>query len=204
MADPRARYRGYDVLDKRDTPSWNDADREVLDARLAVAPEDRNFFTAEEWVTVKAVCDRITPQTDRHPRIPVAALLDRKMHENRADGYRRASLPPMQEAWRIALKALDEEARLRFGAAFHDLTPGRQDTLLELVQQGDVRSPAWERIPPQEFFRDRVLHDIVPCYYSHPYAWNEIGFGGPASIRGYVRMDADRRDPWEAVEHKDV
>ena len=38
------------------------------------------------------------------------------------------------------------------------------------------------------------------AYYSHPHAWSEIGFGGPASPRGYVRMDFDRRDPWEAAE----
>ena len=36
------------------------------------------------------------------------------------------------------------------------------------------------------------------AYYAHPSAWNEIGFGGPASPRGYVRMDFNRRDPWEA------
>jgi len=34
----------------------------------------------------------------------------------------------------------------------------------------------------------------------HPASWNEIGFGGPASPRGYVRMNFDRRDPWEAAE----
>ena len=39
---------------------------------------------------------------------------------------------------------------------------------------------------------------MVVAYYAHPAAWNEIGFGGPASPRGYVRMDFDRRDPWEA------
>jgi hypothetical protein len=47
-----------------------------------------------------------------------------------------------------------------------------------------------------------VLLDIVSAYYAHPTAWNEIGFGGPASPRGYVRMGLDRRDPWEAVEAK--
>ncbi|MFP3656483.1 gluconate 2-dehydrogenase subunit 3 family protein, partial [Burkholderia sp. SIMBA_052] len=30
-------YRGYDVLAKRDTPSWNDATRRAIDARLQVA-----------------------------------------------------------------------------------------------------------------------------------------------------------------------
>jgi len=55
---------------------------------------------------------------------------------------------------------------------------------------------------PAHFFEQRLLHDIVVAYWSHPTAWNEIGWGGPASPRGYVRMGLDRRDPWEAVEAK--
>jgi hypothetical protein len=47
-----------------------------------------------------------------------------------------------------------------------------------------------------------VLHDICGAYYSHPHAWSEIGFGGPANPRGYVRIYFDRRDPWEATEAK--
>jgi hypothetical protein len=43
----------------------------------------------------------------------------------------------------------------------------------------------------------------VLAYYSHPTAWSEIGFGGPASPRGYVRMGFNRRDPWEAAEARD-
>jgi hypothetical protein len=49
-------------------------------------------------------------------------------------------------------------------------------------------------------FLHRVIPDITHAYYAHRSAWNEIGFGGPASPRGYVRMGLDRRDPWEAVE----
>ena len=45
-----------------------------------------------------------------------------------------------------------------------------------------------------------IIPDIVGAYYAHPVAWNEIGFGGPAAPRGYVRLDFDRRDPWEASE----
>ena len=55
-------------------------------------------------------------------------------------------------------------------------------------------------MPPELFFAKRLLHDVVGAYYAHPAAWNEIGFGGPASPRGYVRMNFDRRDPWEAAE----
>ena len=47
-------------------------------------------------------------------------------------------------------------------------------------------------MPPKTFFPQRMAHDIVMAYYSHPTSWNEIGWGGPASPRGYVRMDFDR------------
>ena len=52
------------------------------------------------------------------------------------------------------------------------------------------------------FFKQRMAHDIVYAYYAHPTAWNEIGWGGPASPRGYVRMGYNERDPWEAAEVK--
>ena len=48
----------------------------------------------------------------------------------------------------------------------------------------------------------RMARDIVLAYYAHPTAWSEIGWGGPASPRGYVRMDFNKRDPWEAAEVK--
>jgi hypothetical protein len=63
-----------------------------------------------------------------------------------------------------------------------------------------LRDVAWGDMPAAVFFKERLAHDILGAYYSHPTSWNEIGFGGPASPRGYVRMGADRRDPWEAAE----
>jgi hypothetical protein len=55
-------------------------------------------------------------------------------------------------------------------------------------------------MPPALFFKERVLHDIVSAYYAHPTAWSEIGWSGPASPRGFVRLDKGMRDPWEATE----
>ena len=31
------------------------------------------------------------------------------------------------------------------------------------------------------------MRAILAGFYSHPWAWNEIGFGGPAYPRGYMR-----------------
>lgn len=202
MSERHDLYPGYDVLAKRRTPSWNEQTRRVIDARLAIDPEQHRFFSDAEWVTLKALVDRIVPQpADRRP-IPVAAMVDEKMHHNAGDGYRNAALPSMREAWRRALAALDAEAQPRHGRPFHEIGPAEQDALIAAMQTGDLHDPAWAGMPPKTFFAQRVVPDVVKSYYSHPTAWNEIGWGGPASPRGYVRMDFNRRDPWEAAEAK--
>jgi hypothetical protein len=195
------RYPGYDVLAKRNSVSWNDKTRKVIDARLAIDPNQHRFFTDKEWQTMCAVCDRIVPQTVARPHpVPLAAMVDQKLHTGRHDGYRYADLPPQGEAWRRGLAALDAEASARYQARFHELGVLQQDELLTAVQHGEVKDKAWRDLPAKSFFTKRVLHDIVSAYYAHPTSWNEIGFGGPASPRGYVRMNFDRRDPWEAAE----
>src|SRR3569833_2314420 len=95
------RYPVYDVLAKRHSPSWNEQTRTVIDERLAVDPAAHRFFSDAEWVTLLALCARIIPQpADRAAPVPIAAMIDTKLFENRGDGYRDARLPPDGEAWR--------------------------------------------------------------------------------------------------------
>jgi hypothetical protein len=193
------RFPGYDVLAKRLGPSWNEQTRAVVTRRLSIGPEPR-FFTAAEFQTVLAVAARIVPQPTIRPPIPVAALVDDKLHRGSADGYRKAGMPQEREAWRLGLRALDEEATAAFGARFHALPDTEQDALLARMEKGALKGAAWGTMPSDAFFKMRMAHDIVLAYYAHPTAWSEIGWGGPASPRGYVRMDFDERDSWEAAE----
>jgi hypothetical protein len=196
-------FPGYDVLAKRNTPSWNEQTRRVIDERLAIQPDEHRFFSDEEWITLRALCERIVPQpSHRAQPIPVAAMVDGKMANDERDGYRNAALPSMQEAWRRGLAALNAEARAAHGGRYHELGRVQQESLIAAMQQGKLQHQAWGGMPARLFFQDRVLPDIVKSYYAHPTAWNEIGWGGPASPRGYVRLQADRRDPWEAAEAK--
>lgn len=194
-------YPGYDVLAKRHTPSWNEQTRRVIDQRLAL-PREARFLPEREWRTLAAVCSRIVPQPKTRPPVPIAAMVDAKLFENRGDGYRDHRLPPLREAWRRGLTAIDAEARRRHGVGFDALDVDEQDALLRAAQDGRLSDPTWEGMDSALFFAKRLLPDIVMSYYGHPTAWNEIGFGGPASPRGYVRMNFDRRDPWEAAEAK--
>ena len=152
--------------------------------------------------TLEAICDRIVPQPPTRPPVPLAAMVDAKLFEDRGDGYRDHRLPPLREAWQRGLRAIDAEARRRHNVGFHTLDAAEQDALLRAAQQGKIDDAAWDGMDRAIFFAKRLLPDIVTAYYAHPTAWNEIGFGGPASPRGYVRMDFDRRDPWEAAEAK--
>ena len=45
------RYPGYDVLNKRNSPSWNDQTRRAIDERLAIDPDEHQFFADMEWPT---------------------------------------------------------------------------------------------------------------------------------------------------------
>jgi hypothetical protein len=132
--------------------------------------------------------------------VPIAAMVDRKLEEDHRDGYRDARLPPLREAWRRGLAAVDAAARARQGVAFHRLTAAARDALLKDMQEGKLDGPEWDGMSSALFFRERVAHDILAAYYAHPAAWNEMGFGGPAAPRGYVRLYFNRRDPWEAAE----
>jgi hypothetical protein len=199
MAD---RYPAYDVLAKRDSPSWNEQTRRVIDERLAIDPDRHEFLADDEWRTLCALCARIAPSPPGRGHAPVAAMIDQKLRDDARDGFRDARLPPLREAWRRGLAALAAEARARHGAMLHEIAADAQDALLTAVQNGQAHEAAWGDMPPDLFFRERILVDALDSLYAWPGSWSAIGFGGPASPRGYVRMNYDRRDPWEGVEAK--
>ena len=196
------RYPGYNVLDRWSSPDWDDQTRRVVRRRLEEVPPVR-FFDGHEARTLAAVAERVVPQPDRDDaeKIPVVPWIDEKLYEDRRDGYRYEELPPQREAWRLGLRGIDEAARALFdGREFVALDPLSQDVVLSHVQRGDAPGAAWERMPAARFFESVLSLTIVKTYYAHPLAWNEIGYGGPSSPRGYVRRREGGVDPWEAQE----
>ena len=194
-------YPGYDVLAKRLTPSWNEQTREVINHRLAISREPR-FLSPELFAILEAACMRIVPQPADRPPVPLAAYGDTKLHENKLDGFRYAQMPEQGEAYARGLAGLEEAAQGQHGRAFTVLSAGEQDEILTQAHEDKLSGGAWGEMPSKMFFEHRLMLDTVSAYYAHPTAWTEMGFGGPASPRGYVRMGLDRRDPWEAAEAK--
>ena len=175
--------------------------------RLADRPASR-ILHADEFQTVSAIAARIVPQPTARPPIPVAALIDEKLHQ-RQDGRLspRRTCRARREAWRLGLRALDAEAQVGPRQSVPRPAGARNRTRCSRAcRTANCTTPPGETWRRKTFFETRMAHDIVLAYYAHPTAWSEIGWGGPASPRGYVRMDFDERDPWEAAEvkHGDV
>jgi hypothetical protein len=199
VSDFHTPYPAYDVLDKWDSPSWNEQTRDTVRQRLEEIPQ-RRFLSEPQWSLLEAIAARLMPQPDRAEPIPIVPWIDNMLHHNRGPGYRYADMPPLRDAWRQGLDAIAAEARNRRGKDFEALSPDEQDALLRDVQHNRVEGRHWDGLPAGGFFLHHLLKAVVGVYYAHPAAWNEIGFGGPASPRGYARIGLDERDPWEAKE----
>ena len=49
------------------------------------------------------------------------------------------------------------------------------------------------------------MRAVLAAFYSHPWAWNEIGFGGPAYPRGFMRSGpVSYREPFERAGAVDI
>lgn len=192
-------YPTYDVLDKWESPSFNPKTRDVLARRLHRIPE-RRFLSEHEWHLLEAITARLIPQPERAEPVPITPWIDDLLAAARDEGFRHDNMPPLRDAWREGLAAIDAEARRRYTRGFGELDPDSRDATLHAIQKGEVDPALWPRVPAKRFFSDILLKTVAGIYYAHPSAWSEIGFGGPASPRGYVRLGFDERDSWEAKE----
>ena len=195
------RYPDYDVLEQ--APHWDEATRKVVLARVEQVPEIR-FFDAVEARTLKAFCDVVTAQ-DSEPRIPVLSYVDDKLHSGRLDGYQYYDLPDDRELWRLVARGLDEEARRRGSPSYADADAELRDAIVADFAEAKLHGGTWSTLSVSRAWTIVTGH-IVQAFYAHPWAWNEIGFGGPAYPRGYSRfgsphLDKAEREEWEGEEH---
>jgi hypothetical protein len=195
-------YPGYDILAQQD--AWDEATRRTVLDRLKPPPPLR-YFTLAEGELLRAICDRILPQDDRDPdqRIPILQPIDHRLADNIQDGYRYAGMPPDGEAYRLGLRAMDEISRHMFGRDFLALANLQRDSALKTIHDGSppAAGEIWRRMPVKRFWQ-LLVNDVIRVYYAHPWAWNEIGYGGPAYPRGYMRLEGGQPEPWEVHERR--
>jgi len=188
----KGRFPGFDVLDE--VHRWDDVTAGVVLARLAPTT-DLSFFTVEEDAVATPLCDLLLAQ-DGEPKVPVVALVDARLAVGETDGWHYDTLPEDSEAWRRSLHELNDAAREEFGLQFDQVDAVRQAQLIQQVQDLGSDGKEWRGLPAKELWSLWTRY-VATAYYSHPWAWNEIGFPGPAYPRGYKNLGLDAREPFE-------
>ncbi len=159
-------------------------------------------FNEHARATLDALCGRVIPQDHRPPdrRVPIAPWIDQRYGTVSPEGFQFDNMPSNNEAWDWGLAGLDETSLVLFGRQFTDLEAGQQDDVLRSIRQGNPPGDVWQRMPARRWWTYVALRQISGVYYAHPYAWDEIGFGGPAYPRGYFALNDGLPEPWEARE----
>ena len=188
----RGRFPGFDVLEEVDR--WDDVTAGVVLARLDPQPE-LCFFTPAEQATADALFDQLLGQ-DAEPKVPVLLLVDRRLALGQTDGWRYEEMPEDSDAWRATLAWLDDDAQLAHGRRFCLLAWEEQGQLVQAVHDAGT----WHGLPASRVWSLWTRYAST-AFYSHPWAWNEIGFGGPAYPRGYKALGIDKREGWEVADH---
>lgn len=201
MAQP-GYYPGFSTL--RQQKYWDAKTREVVLERVANVPQIR-FFNALQACLMECICDRLLPQDDRDAshKIPIVPQIDKRLYDDTHDGYRYEGMPPDREAFLLGLHAVEQIAQSIYGKGFTSLEPRDQEEILRSLHDGRPRGAhtIWERMPVQRFWM-LLLSDCVEAYYAHPWSWDEIGFGGPAYPRAYMRLEHGEPEPWESQEQR--
>ncbi|MBA2473831.1 MAG: gluconate 2-dehydrogenase subunit 3 family protein [Pseudonocardiales bacterium] len=188
----QGRFPGFDVLDQ--VKHWDELTAGVVLARLQ-PPAELGFFTVTEALTAAALFDLLLGQ-HTEPRVPVLHLVDARLAANETDGWRYEDLPEDRQAWRDTLAALDRNAVAASSTRFPALDLDQQGRLVQSVQDAD-QWHGWEAAHVWSLW----TRYACAAFYSHPWAWNEIGFGGPAYPRGYKAIGVGKREGWEVAEH---
>jgi hypothetical protein len=188
------RYPDFDVLEQ--AGRWDRETREVVLARLD--PPAYRYFGEAEVETLEALCDAVTAQ-DGEPRIAVLRFIDQALHLGRGVGFRYAGMPEDGEVWRRVATGLDGEADRVAGRRFAGLSQEQRDGLVARFAKAELRGGVWDSMPLAHAW-SVITNAIVTAYYAHPWAWNEIGFAGPAYPRGHMRLGIDQHEPWEGHE----
>ena len=195
-------YAGFSTLSQQ--KYWDATTRKVVLERATQSKPIR-FFNPDEARTMVAVVDRIMPQEDRTPerRIEILPGIDDRLHVNRIEGYRYEDMPSDQEAYRIGARAFEQMAQALHGRRFDELGTREQEEILKSIHDAEPRAAQeeWKKMNIERFW-SLLVSDVCSQYYAHPWAWDEIGFGGPAYPRGYMRLEEGEPEPWEVGEQR--
>jgi hypothetical protein len=184
------RFPGFDVLSQ--ARHWDQVTADLIMARSG-PPTAVKFFTPPEEACAAALLSLLTGQHGK-PMVPVLQMVDARLAAGQTDGWRYADMPEDGQAWRDTLSYLDADAAQRCGTTFAESPDTDQQAVVQAVQE--LTSGSWHGLPAGHVWSLWTRYACT-AFYSHPSAWAEIGFPGPAYPRGYKNAGVGKLEPFE-------
>ncbi|MCY7421550.1 MAG: gluconate 2-dehydrogenase subunit 3 family protein [Chitinophagaceae bacterium] len=164
-----------------------------IDRKYKIEPE---FFDAEIFQILRAVCMRLIPQINPDRMVDLAGCLDGILAEGKGNGWRYDAMPEDGKAFMTGLYGIDKSAVLKYQKNFHLLTANEQDLILASVQSGEATGLTWDILPAKLFFEE-LLAALVELYYSHPFAKEDIGEVAMADAKGWQKIGLNQLEAYE-------
>jgi hypothetical protein len=190
-----SRFPGFDVFAQ--VRHWDPATAGVVLERLSPTTQ-LAFFSSFEVSVARPLLNLLMGQ-DGEPQVPVLELIDTRLARKETDGWHYDDLPEDADAWRQTLAWLDGDAHAAFSRHFARLVADEQTEVVQAVQDLAHDGKPWHDYPARQVWSLWTRYACT-AFYSHPFAWNEMGFGGPAYPRGYLNRGVDRREHWEVAD----
>jgi hypothetical protein len=189
-------YPAYDVMAHQD--HWDEHTKTIVENRL-IREHGYRYINLVEAEILRAWCSLLMDDSRGEIIQYILSHIDESLFMNKGEGQRKSGTPEARVLIREGLKAIESSALTLDSKPFFQLKDAQQKQIMISISEGNLAdTELWEGIPQQELFQ-KLLTLSVEAYYSHPTIWSEIGYGGPAYPRGYVRAHLGQLDPWEAV-----
>ncbi len=193
--DKRSLYPDYDVLDYKD--EWDSNTRTIVLKRLDPPPQ-RNCIKFDQEAILNIVASHLTFDHDPEIFAWIITYIDDQLTKEIGESQRKPTTPPEKQLILEGLKALDHWAQKNYHQIFSEASTENQFEILKELQLGNLPVFGfWQKSTQKDLFT-KLAGMIITAYYSHPQIWSQIGYGGPAYPRGYIRVEKGLADPWEA------
>lgn len=188
-------YPDYNVLDHAD--QWDELTRETVLQRLN-PPVVLSHLNAWEQKMIAKISEHLVYDDRGEIMAWIVSYFDTQLAADIGESERKPDTPPQNQLIRDGLRAFDHWARMISGQGFLENGTQIQFQILSQLQLGSLPVfDQWQASLQKSLFT-KLAGMVIKAYYSHPTVWSEIGYGGPAYPRGYVRIELGLADPWEA------
>lgn len=194
MSERQGLYSDYDVLALQD--EWDACTKEIVLKRLGPFKKCQTLSTGEQQM-LKIISEHLVNDGREEITEWIISHIDEQVTSKLGEAQRKPESPPKKQLIIDGLKAIDQWSSQIHAHKFLKLDKQAQFELLSSLQKGLLaENGAWSQSWQKDLFK-QLVSLVVEAYFSHPWVWSEIGYGGPAYPRGYVRVELGLTDPWE-------